>query len=226
MSWRGNHPSPGDAPRPALECAAQGGSSGMTDVQPADEAPSLHDRLGQAAVTHYGALYTVAWLVVRHREDAEDAVVEGVASALAGARARPTREIVNPLAYLKQCVVNKARDMRRPDRGPTRFEVGTEDGGGASLPASEVSAVGVDERELLPRAMHRLTLEEELLLVLRFTCDMAPQTMAALFDMSDVAMRKRLSRALERLRLRYMEVREEDQRRGEEPDLGSRRAAP
>lgn len=137
--------------------------------------------------------FRLAYAMLRHRDDAEDAVQEAAANAWrkrntfrAGAELRP---------WFLAIVANECRMTVRRNRRSAPVEAGS------TAPAS-------DEAAALRRALGRLDMRSRLALVLRYYLDLPFEEVARTLGITAGAARVRVHRALRKLRPAF-EVEEE-----------------
>ena len=151
-------------------------------------------------VTRYqGIAFRVAWLVVRDRGEAEDAVQDAFVKAYyamprfrAGAPFRP---------WMLRIVANEARNRGRSTRrrdGLTMRAAAAEPGGAA--PSPEGAAIERADAQLLLAALDRLPDRDRLVVAYRFLFEMSEAETAEALDVPLGTVKSRLSRALVRLR--------------------------
>ncbi|MGZ8581787.1 MAG: RNA polymerase sigma factor [Actinomycetota bacterium] len=151
-------------------------------------------------VTRYqGIAFRVAWLVVRDRGEAEDAVQDAFVKAYyamprfrAGAPFRP---------WMLRIVANEARNRGRSTRrrdGLTMRAAAAEPGGPA--PSPEGAALERADAQLLLAALDRLPERDRLVVAYRFLFEMSEAETAEALAVPLGTVKSRLSRALVRLR--------------------------
>ena len=156
-------------------------------------------------VTRYQALaFRVAWLVVRHRGEAEDAVQDAFVKAYyalprfrSGAPFRP---------WLLRIVANEARNRgrstRRHDRLTLRVAATDRPTDGAS---PEGAALARDDAETLTAALERLPERDRLVIAYRYLFEMTEAETADALGVRPGTVKSRLSRAMVRLRTELIE---------------------
>ena len=151
-------------------------------------------------VTRYqGIAFRVAWLVVRDRGDAEDAVQEAFVKAFyalprftPGAPFRP---------WIVRIVANEARNRARSSRrrdGLTMLLAATDTAHAA--PSPEVAAIDRADAEALVAALDGLPERDQLVVAYRYLFEMSEAETAEALDVRLGTVKSRLSRALVRLR--------------------------
>jgi RNA polymerase sigma factor (sigma-70 family) len=151
-------------------------------------------------VTRYqGIAFRVAWLVVRNRGDAEDAVQDAFVKAYAamprfrsGAPFRP---------WILRIVANEARNRGRAARRREglRLRVAALDGGPVT-PSPEPSVLERTDAEALVLALERLPERDRLVLAYRYLLELSEAETAEMLGVRPGTVKSRLSRALVRLR--------------------------
>jgi RNA polymerase sigma factor (sigma-70 family) len=151
-------------------------------------------------VSRYQAIaFRVAWLVVRNRGDAEDAVQDAFVKAYyAMPRFRPGAPF---RPWILRIVANEARNRSRSARrreGLVLRIAATEAGQG--VPSPEHSVLDRAEAEALIAALERLPERDRLVLAYRYLFEMSEAETADALDVRPGTVKSRLSRALVRLR--------------------------
>jgi len=147
--------------------------------------------------TQSAQLVHFAWLLCGDRGLAEDLVQ----TALEKSYLRWDRiELGNPFAYVRQAVANQylSRQRRRPWREQPATEI---DGLIESRSLVGDHAEEITRRQMVLTALHRLTVRERTVLVLRFYADLTEQATAAALGISIGTVKSTTSRALPKLRL-------------------------
>jgi RNA polymerase sigma-70 factor, ECF subfamily len=161
---------------------------------------------------HARLLYRVAQSVLRHPEDAEDAVQEALLKLYRG---EGWRGMEDERAFLARVVWRAALDRMRARRSGVEDE-------GAELrvvdrrPTPESSAADMDERELLRELMEELPEELREPLVLSAMEELTSREVGVVMGLPEGTVRTRLMRARAELRTRF-EMRRKRQ------EVGSRR---
>jgi RNA polymerase sigma-70 factor (sigma-E family) len=131
-------------------------------------------------------------LLTGDRGRAEDLAQHGFAQAYAAWRRIRTGE---PDAYVRRCIVNAHTDWwRRRTWREQPFALLPEQ----AIAADEVAAIAT--REMVLRALGRLTMRERLVLVLRFYLDMSELEIASELKIAPGTVKSAASRALAKLR--------------------------
>ncbi len=183
----------------------------VTELRPVEGRPSEDAELTARArdgdvgayeelVTRYqGIALRVAWLVVRNRGDAEDAVQEAFVKAFyALPRFRPGAPF---RPWILRIVANEARNRGRSSRrrdGLTLRLAATETRDAA--PSPEVAALARADTEALAAALDRLPERDRLVVAYRYLFEMSEAETAEALDVRPGTVKSRLSRALVRLR--------------------------
>jgi RNA polymerase sigma-70 factor (ECF subfamily) len=148
---------------------------------------------------HREIAFRVAWLVVRDRGEAEDAVQDAFVKAYAalprfrsGAPFRP---------WILRIVANEARNRGRATRRREglRLRVAASDAGRAA-PSPEPSVLERTEAEALVLALERLPERDRLVLAYRYLLELSEAETAEMLGVRPGTVKSRLSRALVRLR--------------------------
>ena len=156
-------------------------------------------------VTRYQALaFRVAWLVVRHRGEAEDAVQDAFVKAYyalprvhPGAPFRP---------WLLRIVANEARNRGRSTRRHDRLTLrAAATDGPAQSPSPEGVALARDDAETLTAALDRLPERDRLVIAYRYLFEMTEAETADALGVRPGTVKSRLSRAMVRLRTELVE---------------------
>jgi RNA polymerase sigma-70 factor (ECF subfamily) len=140
-----------------------------------------------------------AFLVLRERQDAEDAVQEAFTNAfLALRRFRPDGSF---RAWLLRIVANEARTIRGAAR--RRAELASRASSPPSIspaPSAEAGAMAQERREALLRALLELPESDRLVVTYRYFFDLGEAEMAEVLGVARGTIKSRLSRALAHLR--------------------------
>ena len=151
-------------------------------------------------VTRYqGIAFRVAWLVVRNRGDAEDAVQDAFVKAYyAMPRFRPGAPF---RPWVLRIVANEARNRGRSSRrrdGLTLRLAATDTAHAA--PSPEVAVLDRADAEALVAGLDRLPERDRLVVAYRYLFEMSEAETAEALDVRPGTVKSRLSRALVRLR--------------------------
>jgi len=183
----------------------------VNDQRPVEGRPSEDAELAARArdgdvgafeelVTRYqGIAFRVAWLVVRNRGDAEDAVQDAFVKAYyAMPRFRPGAPF---RPWILRIVANEARNRGRSSRRREglALRVATA-GSGDAAPSPEAAAIDQAEAEALVAALDRLPERDRLVVAYRYLFEMSEAETATALDVRPGTVKSRLSRALTRLR--------------------------
>ena len=183
----------------------------MNDQRPVEGRPSEDAELVERArggdasafeelVTRYqGIAFRVAWLIVRNRGDAEDAVQDGFVKAYyamhrfrAGAPIRP---------WILRIAANEARNRGRSSRRREALVARAAMAGpGDAAPSPEAVALHSAETEALVAALERLPERDRLVVTYRYLFELSEAETAQALDVRPGTVKSRLSRALVRLR--------------------------
>ena len=151
-------------------------------------------------VTRYqGIAFRVAWLVVRNRGDAEDAVQEAFVKAYyAMPRFRPEAPF---RPWILRIVANEARNRGRSSRRREGLSMRLAATATAqAAPPPEVAALDRADAEALVAALDRLPERDRLVIAYRYLFEMSEAETAEALDVRPGTVKSRLSRALVRLR--------------------------
>jgi RNA polymerase sigma factor (sigma-70 family) len=151
-------------------------------------------------VTRYQDIaFRVAWLVVRNRGDAEDAVQDAFVKAYyALPRFRPGAPF---RPWMLRIVANEARNRGRSARRRERLALRAGAAApGDAAPSPEAAAMERADAELLAEALDRLSERDRLVVAYRFLFEMSEAETAEALDVRLGTVKSRLSRALTRLR--------------------------
>jgi RNA polymerase sigma factor (sigma-70 family) len=148
---------------------------------------------------HQDIAFRVAWLVVRNRGDAEDAVQDAFVKAYfamsrfrSGAPFRP---------WILRIVANEARNRGRSARRREALTVraaAAEPGDAA--PSPEAAVLDRADAEALAAALDRLSERDRLVVAYRYLFELSEAETAEALDIRPGTVKSRLSRALVRLR--------------------------
>jgi RNA polymerase sigma factor (sigma-70 family) len=151
-------------------------------------------------VTRYqGIAFRVAWLVVRNRGDAEDAVQDAFVKAYyAMPRYRPGAPF---RPWILRIVTNEARNRGRSSRqreGLALRLAATEEAN--QVPPPEAAVLDRADAEALVAALGRLPERDRLVIAYRYLFEMSEAETAEAMEVRPGTVKSRLSRALVRLR--------------------------
>lgn len=146
-----------------------------------------------------------AYLVLRQREEAEDAVQEAFVRAWDRIDQFDTRRSFRP--WLLKIVTNEARDRlrARSSRNRLKLKAIQDTEAGASAPSPERSIVTREQIETVVEAINRMDDSDQTILSYRFFLDLPTAEIAELLDMAHGTVRSRISRARQHLRQRLAE---------------------
>ncbi len=183
----------------------------MIDQRPVEGRPSEDAELTARArdgdvgayeelVTRYqGIAFRVAWLVVRNRGDAEDAVQEAFVKAYYALPRFRTGAPFRP--WILRIVANEARNRGRSARRRDGLVVrAAATASGDAAPSPEAAALERADAELLAVALGRLPERDRLVVAYRYLFEMSEAETAEALDVRPGTVKSRLSRALARLR--------------------------
>ena len=148
---------------------------------------------------YQGIAFRVAWLTVRNRGDAEDAVQDTFVKAFyALPRFRPGAPF---RPWILRIVANEARNRGRSSRRREDLAQrwAAADPGGAA-PSPEVAVLARTDAQALVAALDRLPERDRLVVAYRYLLEMNEAETAAVLDVRPGTVKSRLSRALARLR--------------------------
>jgi len=151
-------------------------------------------------VTRYqGIAFRVAWLAVRDRGEAEDAVQDAFVKAYyAFPRFRPGAPF---RPWILRIVANEARNRGRSARRRDGLAVRIAAvGSGDVAPSPEAAALGRADAEVLLAALDRLPERDRIVVAYRYLFEMSEAETAEVLDVAPGTVKSRLSRALVRLR--------------------------
>jgi len=155
----------------------------------------------EALVARYQDIaFRVAWLVVRNRGDAEDAVQDAFVKAYyAMPRFRPGAPF---RPWILRIVANEARNRGRAARRREGLwlRVAARDGGPVA-PSPEPSVLERTDAEALVLALERLPERDRLVLAYRYLLELSEAETAEMLGVRPGTVKSRLSRALVRLRV-------------------------
>lgn len=148
---------------------------------------------------HQDIAFRVAWLVVRNRGDAEDAVQDAFVKAyFAMSRFRPGAPF---RPWILRIVANEARNRGRSARRREALTVraaAAEPGDAA--PSPEAAVLDRADAEALAAALDRLSERDRLVVAYRYLFELSEAETAEALDIRPGTVKSRLSRALVRLR--------------------------
>lgn len=157
----------------------------------------------QLAEKHLDAAYSLAAVILGNRNDAQDATHDAIVKAW---RAWPSLRSVDAFTpWFQRILVNSCRDRLRRRNRLAQF-----DGPRPSQPMDhELPARDRDpyartaERDALEGALHRLSADERIVVVLRYFLDLPIEAIAVRLDVPVGTVKSRLHRAITHLRAAY-----------------------
>lgn len=153
-----------------------------------------HDAFARILAERADRLYAIAYLVMRHRAAAEDALQD--ASLRAWRDLPRLRELDRFDGWLRRLVINACFDsLRRQRRRPTQIALAPGD-----EPATSDSTERIADREALARAFARLSPEHRAVVVLSHYEGMTTGEIASVLDVPSGTVKSRLHHALRALR--------------------------
>jgi RNA polymerase sigma-70 factor, ECF subfamily len=153
-----------------------------------------HEAFARILAERIDRLYALAYLVMRHRSAAEDALQD--ASLRAWRDLPRLHEIDRFDGWMRRLVINACLDsLRRQRRRPTEIALVP-----ADEPATSDSTDRIADREALARAFVRLSPEHRAVVVLSHYEDMTTREIASLLDLPPGTVKSRLHHALRALR--------------------------
>jgi RNA polymerase sigma-70 factor (ECF subfamily) len=144
--------------------------------------------------------YRTAYLVCGDADEARDATQEGFVRAW---RALPTfRSGAEPRPWMLRIVANSARNWRRGSSRRTAMglRLAEDPLSGGAAPSPEGAVLAAERREALLAALGRLSVDDQLVIGLRWFVELDEASMAAALDVRRGTVKSRLSRAMQRLR--------------------------
>ena len=137
--------------------------------------------------------YRTATVLLRDPAEAEDATQDALVRAWQGWDALRDKERAG--AWFGRILVNVCRDRLRARRGPV---IGWRDPGSSADPSTRL-----DERDALEDAFARLTVEQRIVVALRFYLDLPTEAIAERTGVPPGTVKSRLHHALRALRAAY-----------------------
>jgi RNA polymerase sigma-70 factor, ECF subfamily len=149
---------------------------------------------------HQDTAFRVAYLITGSAADAEEAAQDGFLKAHAALDRFDERRPFRP--WLLRIVANDARNRRRArgrrDKVFLRLVEGSS--GGAAQPPDDPFSIAESRSDLL-RAVARLRVEEQLVVIAKFFAGLTDEELSLALDVPVGTVKSRLSRALARLRV-------------------------
>lgn len=145
--------------------------------------------------------FRTAFLVSGDADEARDAAQEGFVRAW---RALPRfRSGAEPRPWLLRIVANAARNRRRGSsrQGALGLRLAADPLSGGAAPSPEGSILAQERREALLAAIGRLSIDDRLVIGLRWFLDVDEAGMAEVLGVARGTVKSRLSRAMARLRV-------------------------
>lgn len=146
--------------------------------------------------------FRTAYVITGSAPEAEDAAQEGFVKAfraLAGFRAG-----ADPRPWLLRIVANEARNRVRSAHRRHGLELRVAQGfrQGDAAPSPEAAALGAEQRRRLLDLVNSLPEDDRLVITSRYFLELSGQETAAALGIAEGTVKSRLSRALDRLRVR------------------------
>ena len=153
---------------------------------------------GELVTRYQGIAFRVAWLVVRNRGDAEDAVQDAFVKAYtAMPRFRPDAPF---RPWILRIVANEARNRGRSSRRREGLALRVATSEADVVPSPEDAALDRADAEALAAALDRIPERDRLVVAYRFLFEMSEAETADALGVRPGTVKSRLSRALVRLR--------------------------
>ena len=145
-----------------------------------------------------GSLFRTAYLLVHHRESAEDLVQSALERAYP--RWRRIQRTGSPEAYVRRIIINLANDNWRSGKGVQWHELDEEQLSFSRTPVDADPSERVAMRDMLIRALRSLPFRMRAVLVLRHWEGLTERETAEALGVSVGTVKAQNSRGLERLR--------------------------
>ena len=181
--------------------------------RPADEADLLAraQRGDQGAfeeiVNRYQQLaFRVAYVITGSAPEAEDAAQEGMFKAFRALRTFRTG--AEPRPWLLRIVANEARNRARSAgrRQHMQMRLAEDFRPGDAAPSPEAAVLATDEQRRLLGLVNELSDDDRAVITCRYLLQLSGEETAATLGIAEGTVKSRLSRALERLRIRFEEA--------------------
>lgn len=186
----------------ALPAEPVNGSTKLAALRPvAPETSAVADELARVVQTHAAMMYRVAYALLRHPQDAEDAVQDALLKLHRGGGLR-SEDVRDEKAYLARTVWRAAYDRLQARVVPvddTTAEGRLRD----ERPTPEQTVAETDQKRLLHQLIDQLPEELRQPLLLSAIEELNSREIAAAIDIPEGTVRTRLMRARERLRELY-----------------------
>lgn len=166
---------------------------GLADTVGSHTSASVADGYRSFIETHLDEAYRLATFVLGQRAEAEDAVHDAAISAWRHWSDR--RDASRTEAWFRRIVINACHDHVRAQRRVRAVDVGL-DIELAHHPPSPDPADAFGERDGIGVLLGRLTLDERVLLTLRFGLDLTVPAIASVLGLREGTVKSRLHRAL------------------------------
>lgn len=157
----------------------------------------------QLAEDHLDAAYALATAILGDRGDAEDATHDAIVKAW---RAWPSLRSADAFApWFQRILVNSCRDRLRRRNRRAQFDA-PQPGPGPDreLPTREADPYSwTADRDAIEGALHRLSADERIVVVLRYFLDLPVETIAARLAVPIGTVKSRLHRGIDHLRAAY-----------------------
>jgi RNA polymerase sigma-70 factor (sigma-E family) len=173
------------------ECPVRAGES-----QAPDQAADQDAARGTAALyaAHYQSLVGLAVLLLRDVATAEEVVQDSF--VVMHTNWRRLRDSGKALSYLRQCVVNRSRDVVRHRIIVDRHALQPL----PDMPSAEQGAMALLERSAVVAALHELSARQREAVVLRYYAEFSEAQIASAMGISRGAVKSHTARAISALR--------------------------
>ena len=155
-----------------------------------------HEAFSELASASIGRLYAVAFLILRDRDRAQDAVQESLVSAWKDMRA--LRDPGAWDAWHHRLCVRACYKLARKERRRTEVEMTVLSG--PDLTLSSDPSMTVAERDAMEYELGRLPIDQRAVMVLHFYADLTLEQTADILDIPTGTAKSRLHRGLRALR--------------------------
>jgi RNA polymerase sigma-70 factor, ECF subfamily len=161
---------------------------------------------GELLRMHQSDAQRLAYVILRHPSDAEDAVQEAFVKVWRSLARFDTARSFRP--WLLKIVANEARMRRRSSGQRQRLQLRLESGyhmQASIVESPEVVTLELDYMERILHEMENLPEQDEVVLKLRFFLGMSTGEIADILEVPAGTIRSRLSRAIQKLRERVID---------------------
>ena len=148
-------------------------------------------------------IFSIAWQLLRNREEAEDATQQAFVNVYSRLKAMPDLDF---LPYLKATVANLCKDRLRRRQTALKHQALNIDNTQTEHPSPEDAVIAHTQHHLLQTAMDTLPDMYREVLVLRYACEHSYEQIAESLDLPLSIVKNRIFRGKKLLRDAYLTI--------------------